>query len=230
MKTLFKIKQVLPRIFLFEFKNNYDMCMHFLRYQEYYESSSSKFRGKEFHIFDFMRWYALKHDGVFTYTDDWDGFNLPSHIIWTLWNMQLIPDKNIYDYEMYNAWKQCVAVLNKDSVCPTVPLQKFYIIGAVRGNGAVGHEICHGLFYLYPEYKKEMTKLVKALPSEVQKEMQTILKKGGYTPKVYVDEIQAYFATGLSDSFPDQNQWPEERKPFIKFYKKFLKGLKHEQR
>ena len=96
MNKAFKIKEIKPNIFLFEFKHNYDMCMHFLRYQEYYESSSPKYRGKAFEIFDFMRWYSLKYGkGAFTYVDDWDGFNIPSHIIWSLWNLNLIPDKNI---------------------------------------------------------------------------------------------------------------------------------------
>jgi hypothetical protein len=224
MNTAFKIKEVLPRIFLFEFKSNYDMCMHFLRYQEYYECSSPRFRGKAFEIFDFMKWYSFKYGGgVFTYADDWDGFNLPSPIIIDLWEKQLIPDKNIYDYEMFNAWKQCNIKTNDYS---TQEEFKFYIIGAVKNNGALTHEVSHGLFYLYPEYKKEMTKLVRALDPEIKKEVYALLKKLGYTPKVYVDELAAYFATGLLDSFPDRTKWAAERKPFAKFYRKFVKNLK----
>ena len=47
MSRIFKITEVKPRIFLFEFKNHYDMCMYFMRYQEYYESASPKFRGNK---------------------------------------------------------------------------------------------------------------------------------------------------------------------------------------
>ena len=39
MKRSFKIKEVRPYVFLFEFTDQYDMSMHFLRYQEFYESS-----------------------------------------------------------------------------------------------------------------------------------------------------------------------------------------------
>jgi hypothetical protein len=223
MKTAFKIEEVLPRIFLFEFQSNYDMCMYFLRYQEYYECASPKFRGKEFRIFDFMKWYSLKYGGgVFTYPDDWDGFNIPSHIIWDVWNQHLIPDKNPYDYEMLKAWNQCNYSINKE----VLPIQKFYIIGAVKNSGALNHEISHALFYLYPEYKKEMTKLTRALQPEIKKEVYSVLKRLGYTPKVYVDELVAYFATGLTKSFLDRNKWTAERKHYSKFYKEFVKNLK----
>ena len=216
MKPIFKIKEIKQGIFLFEFKNNYDMCMHFLRYQEFYESSSPKFRGKKFEIFDFMRWYAHKFGkGVFTYTDDWDGFNIPGDVIKKVNNLY-IEDKNIYDYEMMMAWKQCQAKVDG----------KFYIIGVVKGSGALTHEIAHGMFYLVPEYKKEMTKLVKALEPAINKEMNLTLKSLGYTPKVFVDETQAYMATGLSYSFDDTTSWPDERKLFEEVFKKYNRKTK----
>lgn len=219
MKTAFEIKEVKPQIFLFEFKNNYDMCMHFLRYQEYYESSSPKFRGKAFDFFDFMKWYTFKYGkGVFTYPDDWNGFNIPGDIISKVWLLGIL-NKNVYDLEMFKAWHECIRRGTGE---------KFYIIGAVKNSGALNHEIAHGIFYLYPEYKKEMTKLVKALAPEVRKEMNTILKRLGYTPKVYIDETQAYLATGITDSFGHdfKTKWATERKAFAKFYKKFSKALK----
>jgi hypothetical protein len=219
MKKAFEIKEVKPKVFLFEFNNNYDMCMYFLRYQEYYESSSPKFRGKAFDIFDFMKWYSLKFGkGVFTYPDDWNGFNIPGDIIKKVFDLS-IPNKTIYDYEMFKAWNLCDAESKGE---------KFYIIGTVKRSGALNHEIAHAMFYLHPEYKKEMTKLVNALSPEIRKEMNSILKRLGYTPKVYTDEIQAYLATGLTDSFGHgfKTKWTTERKTFAKYYRKFSKTLK----
>lgn len=219
MKKAFEIREVKPRIFLFEFSSKYDMCMHFLRYQEYYESSSPKFRGKAFDFFEFMKWYSFKYGkGAFTYPDDWDGFNIPGDTIHKVWCLGIL-NKTIYDYEMLKAWHEC----GRQAADP-----KFYIIGAVKNNGALNHEIAHGLFFLHPEYKKEMTKMVKALEPEVRKEMNSILKKLGYTPKVYIDETQAYMATGITDSFgyDFKTKWSKECKAFAKFYKKFSKALK----
>lgn len=162
-----------------------------------------------------MRWYTFKYGkGVFSYMDDWDGFNIPGDLIKRVWDLH-IADKNIYDYRMFKAWNSCNGNSNG---------KKFYIIGAVRRNGALSHEIAHGLFYLHPEYKREMTKLVKKLNPEIRKVLNLNLKKMGYTPKVYVDEIQAYMATGLTDSFglDFKTKWAKERKLFADFYKNFL--------
>lgn len=208
----FKIKEVKPRIFLFEFRNHYDMCMHFLRYQEFYESASPKYRGKSFDIFDFMKWYSLKYGkGAFTYPIDWNGFNIPGNIIKKVWDLH-IDSKTIYDYEMLMAWRECNEKANGEP---------FYIIGVVRGSKALKHEIAHGMFFLNSEYKKEMTKLVKSLPSDIRKVINVGLKKLGYTPKVYTDETQAYMSTGLTGAFGDVDQWREERKAFTACFKKY---------
>lgn len=217
--NLFKIKEVRQGIFHFDFKKSYDLCMHFLRYQEYYESPSPKFRGKQFEIFDFMRWYSLNFGrGLFTYTDDWNGFNIPGNIIKDVHD-KMITDRNIYDYEMIQAWRTCQDVIKARGE------EKFYIIGTV-GKDAFDHEIAHGLFYLNPEYKKTMTTFVKALSPEIRKEMNTELKILGYTPKVYVDETQAYMSTGIPESFENPDKWNEERKVFEETFRKFSRKKK----
>jgi len=216
MKRAFVIKEVKPGIFLFQFNHHYDMCMYFLRYQEFYESPSPKYRGKSFEILDFMKWYSLKYGGgAFTYPEDWNGFNIPGDVIGKVWDLG-ISDRNLYDYEMKMAWQECKAKTNG----------KFYIIGVVRGNKALSHEIAHGLFYLQPEYKKEMKRLVGELPPDLRKSINNTLKKLGYTPKVYVDETQAYMATGLTESFDDLALKAKENKLFESYFKKFARTVK----
>jgi hypothetical protein len=219
MKRPFKIKEVKSGIFLFEFNKSdqgwKDMCMYFLRYQEYYESTSPKFRGKKFTLDAFKKWYSKKYgNGDFTYTQDWAGFNIPGHIIKEVHDLG-IDDPNKYDSEMWKAWNEC----NEKSVADN--RAKFYIIGTIKGSHALNHEVAHGYFYLYPEYKKEMTKLVKALPAHIRKEFNTVLKNLGYTPKVYVDETQAYMSTDVNSSFGIDCK--EECKPLVKVFKKFWK-------
>lgn len=211
MKKIFNIKEVKPGIFLFEFSNCEEMCMHFLRYQEYYESSSPKFRGKKFTIEAFKKWYSKKYGlGSFTYVIDWSGFNLPGHIIKEVHDLG-IDDHNKYDSEMWKAWNEC----NTKSISDN--RNKFYIIGTTKNSSALNHEVAHGYFYLYSEYKKEMTKLVKSLDPLIRKKFNTALKKLGYTPKVYIDETQAYMATGVNSVFGLECKW--QRKPFIKMFK-----------
>lgn len=191
MKLPFKIKQIKPRIFLFEFTDQYSLCMHFLRYQEFYESPNAKFRNKSFEILDFMEWQSKEYgNGNFTYMTSWSGFNLPSKIM--LKCLDDIDDRNKYDDNMDNAFGQCLRKINPKATVD----EKFYIIGAMKGNNdTLQHEIAHGLFYLNSKYKKEMIKLVKSLPIKVRKNMEIMLIKMGYTKQVFIDEIQAYFST-----------------------------------
>jgi len=221
VKPAFKIKEVKPGIFLFEFKEQYDMCMTFLRYQEFYESDSPKFRGKSFEIIDYMRWYSFKQPrvsagyekAIFTYPADWSGFNFPGNIIEQVWNLG-ITDKYIYDYEMIQAWRKCKIEANG---------KKFYIIGVVKGGNSFNHEIAHGFYYLYPEYKKIMNSLIKDLKPSILESCNLTLKKLGYASKVYKDEIQAYMSTGLVSKFGPITQWSTERKLFAKCFDNFCK-------
>lgn len=223
MKKLFTLKEVKPKIFLLEFDHEYDMCMMFLRYQEYYESPSPKFRGKAFKILDFMRWYSLTFgQGNFTYPTDWSGFNISSDIVRRVWALS-IPDSSNYDVEMLKVYDQCM--------CKTKN-QKFYLIGTTKGGDALDHEIAHGFFYLNKQYKKEMTKLVEALEPDIRQAMNEYLTKLGYTPKVFVDEIQANLATASESDFsggssrspfsPDMGaKLNKAAKPFIEVFKRY---------
>lgn len=215
MKVSYKIKEAKKNVFLFEFKNQYDMCMMFLRYQEFYESPSNRFRNKRFKIVDFMEWYSKKFgDGLFTYPKDWDGFNFYGDIVAQVSRL-IIEDHNYYDECMFEAYHKCKKK-SKD--------QPFYIIGTLKGNNdAKEHEIAHAFFYLYPEYKEHMTKLVKELKSDVKKKINNELKRLSYTSHVFLDETQAYMATGLNPSF---DSYEKERDPFKEFFKEFLEKTK----
>lgn len=218
MSISYTILQVKPNIFFVEFTNSYDMNMTFLRYQEFYESPSPKFRGKVFKILDFMKWYSAKYGkGNFTYPTDWCGFNLGSKIIRdVIWLG--IPDRNDYDSEMEDIYTKC---------CAKSP-EPFYIIGCKKSDKITkDHELAHAYFYTNKQYKKEMVKLVKTLAPELRITMNSLLKKIGYTPKVYIDEIQAYMATGLLNltgvSLEIETALIEARNPFIRVFKEYNK-------
>src|SRR5579864_3597075 len=96
----YKISEVRSRVFFLQFKRRYDLCMQFLRYQEYYESVNSKFRDHAFDLLTYMEWYSHNNKlGYFSYPVDWSGFNIPGETIKKVWDLG-IADKNIYDYEM----------------------------------------------------------------------------------------------------------------------------------
>ena len=77
----YSLTKVQDKIWHLTFDCRYDLSMHFLRYQEFYECPNSKFRGKKFTIFEFMKWYSFKYsDGCFEYPIHWAGFNIPIKI------------------------------------------------------------------------------------------------------------------------------------------------------
>lgn len=221
MKKSFKIREVKPGIFLLEFVDEYEMCMTFLRYQEYYESPSPKFRKKTWKVLDFMRWYSKAFGkGAFTYPIDWSGFNIPDYVIKNVRDLG-IPDPNDYDAIMWDVYRHCKKEAKGG---------KFYIIGVVKGNGALSHEIAHGMFYLIPEYRKIATKLVKSMDPTLKKAVEFYLHKVGYTHQVYVDETQANMATTENFEHYSKRQHfepeiarklMEAQKPFVELFEKY---------
>lgn len=213
----FKILEVKPRIFLFEFSDGYDLAIHFLRYQEFYESPSHKFRGKSFELIDYMDYYAHKFgNGCFSYPRDFGGFNIPGEIIPRVLAL-CIPDPNRYDAAMIDAYMQCRLMSNfaKNKDNPPPQDAPLYIIGTTKDHGALNHELSHAFFYLHPEYRKEMRALVSDIPTRQRKKMEKWLRDHCYASKVLVDEMIAYNATssGWGDIDP---------RPFKKVFKRYL--------
>lgn len=207
----YNLKKIIDKVYCVSFKEHYDLCMFFLRYQEYYESPNSAFRRKQFQIIDFMEWYSKDREGFFSYPLDWGGFNIPSFIIDEVHNLGIY-DKNKYDYEMLLLHRKLKEEVGGD----------YYLIGAPADcQQLLKHEVAHGLYYTVPEYKLEMDKLVKKLPVQTRKHIYSWLKDIGYTKEVFVDEAQAYLSTGFTSSFK-RCGWKRVSKPFIKVYTEFM--------
>ena len=87
----------MPHIYHLDFGTQYELTMHFLRAQEYYESP--KFYKQIFTFMDYMDWYSKVHGkGSFTYTKDWTGFNVPSWALTEVYDREVyLPDRNRYD-------------------------------------------------------------------------------------------------------------------------------------
>lgn len=208
----YKIKEIEPNIFAVVIKDKYDRAMTFCRVQEYYESPNTKFRSKDFSIWDYMKWYSNTYKRGFSYANDWSGFNLPFDVAWNC--LEPIMTETPYDQDM---WEILVKIDNIRNIN-----NKAYIIGTDDLTGTTfDHELCHGLWYTNPEYKKNTSILVKALPKKHYNKIKKELLGMGYTNKVIDDEIQAYMSTGLYSSFatPEIEKY---RQPFINNFNTFL--------
>jgi hypothetical protein len=106
--------------------------------------------------------------------------------------------------------------------CSKITGGKFYLIGALKGHtDVIKHEIAHGMFYLNPEYKDKMSKLVAELSSKSRNHIFKRLKEMGYTKEVFIDETQAYLSTSGGSSF---GQDKNISTPFIYIFKKYYKN------
>ena len=186
MDIKYKIKEVKPNVFAVIVKDKYDRAMTFCRVQEYYESPNTKFRGKDFSMWDYMKWYASNHTG-FSYAGDWSGFNIPFDVLEKCYkNMQKF--ETPYDEIMYKIYWQIQTMKHNG---------KAYVIGAGDTNGwTFQHEVCHGLWYTNPQYKKAAKVVLDAIDPNHYVIFRKNLLDMGYTDKVIDDEIQAYLCFG----------------------------------
>jgi hypothetical protein len=207
MSVNYRIKEVKPNIFAIIVKDKYDRAMLFCRVQEYYESPSPKFRGKQFSIWDYMKWYDKKNGCGFSYGADWSGFNIP---IWVA--------------------KECYNHLNKletpyDKVMDGI-VQKLnshytgYMIGAGNTRDETfRHEVCHALYHTDKNYKKQMDNLTEGLPKKYYDVFKKNLIEMGYASKVIKDEIQAYLQYGYNENQFGKGVDIRVRKEYSDIYK-----------
>ncbi len=172
----------------------FDLCMHFLRYQEFYESP--EFAGKKFTILEFMEWYSKTHGGgAFTYPKDWAGFNIPSSVIWRVHSAGIL-DHNKYDSTMIEVYNKISA--NTHLVKGCTKNDDFYILGACKADiKTLDHEIAHALYSTNINYYDDMNNLRETLPASATDNITGYLTELGYNKKVFNDELQAYLATGV---------------------------------
>lgn len=188
MQIKYKIKEVKPNVFAVIVKDKYDRAMLFCRAQEYYESPSPRFRGKNFSIWDYMKWYHDQNGNGFSYGNDWSGFNIPLKTIRECYN-KLTKPETPYDKIMDQILAKLRSVSNDG-----------YIIAAKNTNGETfKHEVCHAIYHTNKNYKKQMDALTNGLPKKYYNVFKSNLLQMGYAQKVIDDEIQAYLQYGYDD-------------------------------
>lgn len=215
----YKIYKVLPRIYFVQCEDQFDLNMIFARFQEFYESDNPNIKGKKFEFMKWMRWYTQKkgtQNNLFTYTDDWSGFNIPSEQI-----DLCLADIDVHDFNMYDAEMAKIVRKIREDVN-----KSFYLIGATTFDShAFKHEIAHGFYYLdnkihkfnkknesmeYISYRVVMDLITKKTPASARNKMYACLKDYGYNKSVFDDELQAFMSTGFTDEI--KKKAPELKK------------------
>lgn len=176
---VFHVTEVSQNIFNLVFTNRRDMAATFVRFQEHYESPS--FRGKTFSKTQFKKWYRTQKNGKFSYYRDWSGFNIPSYVLNAFYegSFRFKTDREKALLDQFES-------LHRSG-------QKFYIVGTLEGHTvAVNHEVAHGLYYINPDYKKAVDKILATVDlTAFHKWISSI----GYHDAVLDDEAHAFLAT-----------------------------------
>jgi len=218
MKINYTLKEVRPNIFAVIVPDDYDRTMLFCRVQEFYESDSELFKEQDFSIWDYMKWYSEKNKGVFTYTKDWEGFNVPFKVAL---NCNIGAQcESPYDIAMQNIL---------DEILLTDKPVDAYIIGVKSAKGSTfKHELCHALYHTNREYKI-LADAVSGLylSEEMYNKLSANLNEMGYNNEVMPDEIQAYMMTEYKSKYfskgVDINELTEIHNKFKEQLNKFLR-------
>ncbi len=219
--VLGEVKEIRPQIFAVSIKDHYQRTMLFCRYQEFYESPFDEIRGKFFTWEKYMVIYKNKwKKKLFTYPEDWSGFNIPSNIVEKGLDV-FSKDKGPYDEIMNDIYYYCENYPLKFDK----PRTKWYLIGADGfKSSTMNHEIAHGLYYTSKEYKQNCIGLISEIkPKHYEKLTNRIIKMGYINDKKIIDdEIQAFMSTGLYNGL-DTKELKKYEKGFIKNFKEFNK-------
>jgi hypothetical protein len=192
MKIKYTLKEVRPNIFAVIVPNDYDRAMLFCRVQEFYESDSNLFKEQDFDMWEYMRWYSAKNNGVFTYTKDWDGFNIK--LVTALNCIIGVKNMTSYDKIMHEIINQILLTNHPYDV---------YMIGVKSETcEAFKHELCHALYNTNKEYKILADGVSAFYISEnTFFKLAANLEALGYNKDVVPDEIQAYMMTNYKSKY-----------------------------
>ena len=99
---------------------------------------------------------------------------------------------------------------------------RWYLLGVSKLDtsnlSVLAHEMAHGMWYIDPSYKNEMSSLLNSIPKEEFDKLKKIIFDVGYAESSLIDECQAYLSTGLIDGMTEYEKYePSFRKVFEKY-------------
>ena len=178
----FKIQK---NVYILKADSQYELAITFMRLQEFYESSFDDIRGHYFTVEQYMDRYAGEF-GNFTYTSDWNGFNIPGEVAVRFFK-EFKGELTKHEEELREILSPALGSTKK---------VRFYIIGVHGDNKDVlEHELGHAMFYLSAGFNAAMTNHLATIHPFIKKRIFTKLQKMGYGYNVLADEAQAYLST-----------------------------------
>jgi hypothetical protein len=211
MVQIFRLEKVKDKIYHLEFAKQYDLCMTFLRYQEYLECPNPNFREKPFTIVKYMQWYN-RENGHFSYPEDWGGYNVSISVVHEVQKLG-IPDPNMYDSLIGGI----VDIIDDD---------EGYLIGSYVGGDSYEHELVHGEYFINDKYRNAVNQIIKNMNPDLYKRLAGKLIESGYSGSDHIifDEINAYSVTGDEEFglIVKGKEYKRVRKELVSLYKNIV--------
>lgn len=198
----YRIERLGEHLFGVVVPDDYDRSMLFLRAQEYIESPSTRFRGKSFDIWTFIKWYSIQQsdpDSGFTYAKDWAGFNFPLSTALECY-AKLRPEMvTSYDQVFLEMIDHILRRVGRDS-----DIKKTYVIAYDKPRSVtMKHELKHAAYFLDPKYRRLANKLIRELPHSLYDTLARNLRIMGYHKSQRNSEMHAYLVTRSDWNSPE---------------------------
>ena len=201
-KTGIRKHKVADGIYLLRFETQYELTATFLRVQEHYESP--QFHGRIFTLEQYMDWYVAEN-GVFSYFQDWSGFNVPSTAFQPFYEGKFDP--------LTRKEKRLLALFGN--------LQgRFYVIG-VYDDGKT-HELAHALLFIDDDYRKAVREAMRGYDTSA---LEKQLAEAGYARHVIPDEVQAYIVAPSGELGAASRALMPLRRKLRALFRQHAKGL-----
>jgi len=191
---------ILPHVYVLTYDTQYELCMSFVRLQEFYESP--KFKDKYFTLEEFIDYWAEEFgNGSFNYPAKWNGFNLSGKTIQNWIHTFAKKEKTFRSRE-----SELINTINDLMDSEGAAYEDIYIIGVHKESTkkerqeCIEHELAHALYCLNPKYRKTSDKLLRNISDKDHNIVVGLLARMGYGKNVIADEAQAYFSTQRNTS------------------------------
>ena len=205
----FHIEEIEPGIVWCRFENSYEMCMAFIRVQEFYECK--EFMGKFFTLEEYMDWYAYNEheagcDGMelgFDYLTRIYGCNVPSEDFHKFIKVFGLDGLRPREMALYSKIHELLGDRYKG--------EQWYLIGSYGPRGkepdptVIPHEVAHARYGLNPGYRAVVDRMLATY--WCQPLADAVLERG-YSEEVSRDECHAFALTGWPDWFPWYKRGP----------------------
>ena len=190
-----KATKLTDKILLIEFPTRKEMTLTMFRIQEFYEGKEG-IKGCYFTPDQFIDAYS-DEKGDIDYFSYWDGFNVPTDIIFDFAKKFTMPEMGRVGLSI----RECNII---KEIYENIQEQSGYLITIVEGDEiTLKHEMAHAYFFTDAEYRGAALVILSSIPLVIREKLRQALLKSDYCEEVVNDEIQAYLTAY------DKEEWAE---------------------